>query len=189
MKFVTNKDSTVELHVNLCEHCQKMLKEYNPYIYAPGVPVPLEHIKVHTVDIEHCENNFESAEHEDEPVSLLEQWKRLDAIEQQYILHTCGIRGWAIENHYQKCDDFTYDGYCECIEYSRGDRQTGVWSYSSYYHPSADLTVFIGTYLSFITGERHSEVTGQCQGRVTSNTDDYKTNIIDKLHDDDEDFD
>lgn len=189
MKFVTNKDDTVELHVNLCKGCAEMLKEYNPYIYAPGVPVPLEYIKVHTVNIEHCENNFESAKHKDEPVSLLEQWKRLDAIEQQYILHTCGVRGWAIENHYQACDDFTYDGYCKCIEYSRGDRQTGVWSYSAYYHPSADLTVFIGTYLSFITGEKCSEVTGQYRGRVTGNTGDYMTNIIDKLQNNDEDFD
>ena len=189
MKFVTNKDGTVELHVNLCKGCKEMLKEYNPYVYAPGVSVPPECIKVHTVDIEHCENKLEPAKHKDAPVSLLAAWKRLDSIEQLYILYTCGIRGWAIKNCYQLPHEFTYDEYCDCIEYSRGDRKPGFWSYSAYYHPSVDLTVFIGTYLSFIAGEKHSEVTGQCQGRVTSNTDDYKTNIIDKLREDGEDFD
>nr|DAF03812.1 MAG TPA: hypothetical protein [Caudoviricetes sp.] len=189
MEFKTNKDGVVELHVNLCKGCKEMLKEYNPYVYAPGVPVPLKHIKVHTVDIPHCENTFESDKHKDAPVSLLEAWKRLDAIEQQYILHTCGIRGWAIENYYQLPNEFTYDEYCDCIEYSRGDRQTGLWSYSVYYHPSVDLTVIIGTYLSFITGGRHSEVTGQCQGKVKGDIDHYKTNIINKSQEDEEDFD
>lgn len=134
--------------------------------------------------------DWEIAGRGEEPVSLLTAWKRLDAIEQQRILNTCGIRGWAIENNYQLPSDFTYDEYCDCIEYTRGDRKPSIQSYHSVYVAVMDHTVIFGIYHSFITGSVDVQVTGEYGGKPNKEFDEeFKTCIIDRLQDAEEDFD
>ena len=40
-----------------CTDCIKDLKEYNPYIYNDGTPIPLDKIEIIEVTHEFCENN------------------------------------------------------------------------------------------------------------------------------------
>ena len=124
---------------------------------------------------------------EAEPVSLFEGWKRLSQQEQQKILNSCGIRGWAIENHYQSPLEYTYDKYIECIKYTRGNNKSGMWTYYPEYIKRANHTVIIGVYLSFITGEIQTQVTGEHEGEPDQGLDvACQTSILERLQDDEE---
>lgn len=124
-----------------------------------------------------------------ESANLLEEWKKLSQQEQKNILMGCGILGWAIENQYQSPREFTYDKYCECIEYTNGDSKPCIWTYYPEYIKWANHTVIIGVYHSFITGDTHVQVTGEHEGGPDKGLDAaYQTNIIERSQDDDEEI-
>jgi hypothetical protein len=51
-----NNPKKKKLVLRLCKGCNKELKNYNPYIYEDGSPVPLENIITIEVPVKECFN-------------------------------------------------------------------------------------------------------------------------------------